>query len=124
MKFKNRHFPTEIADIIALIDSGKVNNTIATQRIFPALLKDPSKTAADIAKEHNLIQESDTGVLEELKKFCEAVLEAYPDKVNNYKLGKTGLLGFFMGEVMKLSKGQADPKKASQLLKEKLKNDF
>ncbi len=106
--------PAKIADIIALIDSGKVNYTIASQRIFPALLKEPAKTAADIAKENNLIQESDTGVLEE---FIKLALEKYPEKVIEYKNGKVGLLGLFMGEVMKLSKGKADPKKATELLK-------
>jgi aspartyl-tRNA(Asn)/glutamyl-tRNA(Gln) amidotransferase subunit B len=109
--------PANIADIIALIDSGKVNYTIASQRIFPALLKEPAKTAADIAKEHNLVQESDAGVLEE---FIQTALAKYPEKVIEYKNGKASLLGLFMGEIMKLSKGKADAKKATQLLKEAL----
>lgn len=109
--------PANIADIIALIDSGKVNYTIASQRIFPALLKEPAKTAADIAKEHNLVQESDAGVLEE---FIKEALAKYPEKVIEYKNGKASLLGLFMGEIMKLSKGKADPKKATQLLKDAL----
>jgi aspartyl-tRNA(Asn)/glutamyl-tRNA(Gln) amidotransferase subunit B len=109
--------PANVADIIALIDSGKVNYTIASQRIFPTLLKEPFKMAADIAKEHNLIQESDTGVLEE---FIKTALDKYPEKVMEYKNGKTSLIGLFMGEIMKLSKGKADPKKATQLLKETL----
>lgn len=53
---------------------------------------------------------------EELKKLCSDVLEGYPDKVNNYKLGKTGLLGLFAGEVMKRSKGKAEPKKVNKFL--------
>ncbi len=109
--------PANIADIIALIDSGKVNYTIASQRIFPALLKEPTKTAAQIAHENNLVQESDTGVLEE---FIKEALAKYPEKVIEYKNGKASLLGLFMGEIMKLSKGKADPKKATQLLKDAL----
>lgn len=53
---------------------------------------------------------------DELKKICSDVLEGYPDKVNNYKLGKTGLLGLFAGEVMKKSRGLADPKKVNKFL--------
>ncbi len=106
--------PATIADIIALIDSDKVNYTIASQRIFPELLKQPSKTATDIAKEHNLVQESDAGVIEE---FIKIAMDKYPEKVTEYKNGKTSLIGLFMGEIMKLSKGKADPKKATQLLK-------
>jgi aspartyl-tRNA(Asn)/glutamyl-tRNA(Gln) amidotransferase subunit B len=109
--------PSNIADIIALIDSGKVNYTIASQRIFPALLKEPAKTASDIAKEHNLVQESDSGVLEE---FIQTALVKYPEKVIEYKNGKVSLIGLFMGEIMKLSKGKADPKKATKMLKEAL----
>lgn len=114
------HFPLKpanIADIINLIDSGKVNYTIASQRIFPELLREPLKTAADIAKEHNLIQESDSGVIEE---FIKTALAKYPEKVAEYKNGKISLLGLFMGEIMKLSKGKADPKKTTQMLKEAL----
>lgn len=107
--------PANIADIIALIDSGKLNYTIASQRIFPELLKEPAKTASDIAKEHNLVQESDAGVIEE---FIQMALAKYPEKVTEYKNGKTSLIGLFMGEIMKLSKGKADPKKATQLLKD------
>ncbi len=96
--------PADIADIISLIDSGKVNYTIASQRIFPALLKERHKTADEIAKEHNLIQESDSGVLDE---FIKTTLAKYPEKIIEYKNGKVGLMGLFMGEVMKLSKGKA-----------------
>ena len=53
---------------------------------------------------------------EELKILCRDVLDGYPDKVNNYKLGKTGLLGLFAGEVMKRSKGKAEPKKVNKFL--------
>ena len=57
---------------------------------------------------------------EELKQLCEKAIDTYPDKVNNYKLGKVGLMGLFMGEVMKLSKGLADPKETNTMLKEML----
>jgi len=109
--------PDKIAEIIALIESGKVSYTVASQRIFSELVKDPSKSALKIAEENNLIQESDSSVLEGL--VAEAIAK-YPDKVTEYRNGKTGLLGLFMGEVMKLSKGKADPKVASELVKKAL----
>lgn len=109
--------PERLSQLIALIDSGKVNFAIASQRIFPVMTNDSSKTPLQIAEENNLVQESDSGALTELIK--EAVGK-YPAKVAEYKSGKTGLLGLFMGEVMKLSKGKADPKVASELLKKVL----
>jgi aspartyl-tRNA(Asn)/glutamyl-tRNA(Gln) amidotransferase subunit B len=56
----------------------------------------------------------------ELDAWVQAVLAKMPDKVAEYKKGKKGLLGLFMGEVKKLSKGKADPKLTTQLLEEKL----
>lgn len=53
---------------------------------------------------------------EDLEIICKDVLDVNPDKVNNYKLGKKGLLGLFMGEVMKRTKNTADPKKVTEIL--------
>ncbi|MEW6467921.1 MAG: Asp-tRNA(Asn)/Glu-tRNA(Gln) amidotransferase subunit GatB [Bacteroidota bacterium] len=109
--------PQQIAAIIQLVDEGKVSHTAASQNIFPALLTQPSKTPLQIAEEKNLIQQSDEGALRELA--LQAVAR-FPEKVKEYRAGKTGLLGLFMGEVMKLSQGKADPKVASRLVKELL----
>jgi aspartyl-tRNA(Asn)/glutamyl-tRNA(Gln) amidotransferase subunit B len=67
-----------------------------------------------LAKSLNLIQESDEDLLEAL---VIKILNAYPEKVKEYKSGKKGLIGFFMGEVMKETKGKADPKKTNQLFR-------
>ncbi|HEY0030408.1 MAG TPA: Asp-tRNA(Asn)/Glu-tRNA(Gln) amidotransferase subunit GatB [Bacteroidia bacterium] len=109
--------PQRIAELVNFIDSGKVSHTIATQKIFPKMMEDLSKSAADIATENNWIQESDSGALTE---FVNQAIAKFPDKVVEYKNGKTTLLGLFMGEVMKLSKGKADPKMATELVKEML----
>ncbi|MFL5765453.1 MAG: Asp-tRNA(Asn)/Glu-tRNA(Gln) amidotransferase subunit GatB [Bacteroidia bacterium] len=109
--------PERIADLVNFIDSGKVNHTIATQKIFPKMLEELSKSPEQIAAENNWIQESDSGAL---KEFISQAIAKYPDKVAEYKNGKTSLLGLFMGEVMKLSKGKADPKAATELVKEML----
>jgi aspartyl-tRNA(Asn)/glutamyl-tRNA(Gln) amidotransferase subunit B len=115
-------FPVSIqslADLIALIDSNKVSNTAATQKIYPELLKGSRKTPLQIAEELNLIQESNSNALVPI---VEEVLAKYPAKVAEYKGGKTGILSMFMGEVMKATKGKADPKVATELLKERLDN--
>lgn len=109
--------PSRIGALISLVDEGKVSNAIAEQRIFPALLDEPDKEPLQIAQELNVIQSSDESFLEEL---ADEAIAAFPDKVEAYKNGKTGLLGLFMGELMKKSRGKADPKVASEILKRKL----
>jgi aspartyl-tRNA(Asn)/glutamyl-tRNA(Gln) amidotransferase subunit B len=109
--------PKRLAALVNFIDSGKVNQTIAVQKIFPKMLEELDKTPSQIAEENKWIQESDSGAIIE---FVNQAIAKYPEKVTAYKNGKTALLGLFMGEVMKLSRGKADPSKASELLKEVL----
>lgn len=107
----------QMAALIQLVDDGKVSSTVASQTIFPALITEKNKSPLQIAEELNLIQESSADALQEL--VCLA-LAKFPDKVVEYKSGKTGLIGLFMGEVMKLSKGKADPKIANEMMKKEL----
>lgn len=107
------------AELILLVESGKVNFSVASSRIFPALLAEPEKKAAQLAEEMNLIQRSDVSFLEPL---IDAVLHKYPEKVQEYKKGKKGLLSMFVGEVIKASRGRAEPKLVNELLKNKLKS--
>lgn len=109
--------PRQIAEIIRLIDEGTISNAVGEQTIFPALVESPDKTALELAKELNVIQNSDDSFIDGL--IADA-LAKYPDKVSEYKAGKKGLLGLFMGEVMKNSGGQADPKVATDKLRAKL----
>jgi aspartyl-tRNA(Asn)/glutamyl-tRNA(Gln) amidotransferase subunit B len=109
--------PKHIAQIIALIDQNKISNSLANQKLFPALIENPEKDAETLAHENNWLQESDD---EALLQYVEAAIAKYPEKVTEYKNGKKGLIGLFMGEVMKLSKGKADPKAANKLVREKL----
>lgn len=111
--------PAQIASIIQLIEEGKTNFAIASQKIFPEMLLHPEKTALEIATELNLIQNSNS---DDIDAFCDQALAKYPEKVQEYRDGKKGVLGLFMGEVMKLSGGKADPKIASQILTKKLEN--
>ncbi len=102
-----------LSHLIALVEEGKVSFTAASQTIFPELLKAKGESSLEIAQRLNLIQESDEG---SLKPIVEAVLAENGAKVAEYRSGKKGLMGMFMGQVMKKSNGKADPKVATKLL--------
>lgn len=107
--------PKKIAELISLIDQGKVSNAAASQSIFPKLMTNQTKSPDQIANELDLIQNSDSYELQELINLA---LSKFPEKIIEYKNGKIGLLGLFVGEVMKISKGKADPKLLNQLVKQ------
>jgi aspartyl-tRNA(Asn)/glutamyl-tRNA(Gln) amidotransferase subunit B len=106
-----------LAELISLVDSGKISFSVASQRIFPELLGSPNKTALEVAQQLNLIQESNHDAIIPI---IDEVLKEFPLKVEEYKNGKKGIVGMFMGEVMKRSKGKADPKVANELITKKL----
>ena len=106
-----------IAEIIALLDEGKLSSTVASLNIFPEMVKNINETPLAIAQRLNLIQVSDD---QQILEFVKQAIAAFPDKVAEYKAGKKGLAGLFMGEVMKLSGGKADPKLANQLVRKML----
>ncbi|WP_138482359.1 Asp-tRNA(Asn)/Glu-tRNA(Gln) amidotransferase subunit GatB [Dyadobacter bucti] len=106
-----------LADLIELSESGVVSNSVASQKIFPVLLAEPERTPTEIATSNNWLQNSNTNELETL---VDEVISSMPDKVAAYKKGKKGLLGLFVGEIMKKSNGTADPKLVNQLLAGKL----
>jgi aspartyl-tRNA(Asn)/glutamyl-tRNA(Gln) amidotransferase subunit B len=109
--------PAALASIIELIDAGKINFSIAAAKLLPAMLQSKSADALAEATSLNLLQVSDSN---ELDAWVQQVIDRMPDKVTEYKKGKKGLIGLFVGEVKKLSKGKADPKITTQLLEEKL----
>jgi aspartyl-tRNA(Asn)/glutamyl-tRNA(Gln) amidotransferase subunit B len=110
--------PAKVAELVQLVDAGKVSFSSASSRLFTYLLQHPSKGAEEAAVEQNLIQQSDASALGPL---IDEILEKYSDKVTEYKKGKKGVLSLFVGEVMKRSKGKADPKATNAILLEKLK---
>lgn len=109
--------PKVIAEMIALIDAGKISHTAAAQQLFPQLVLQPEKNATELATALNLFIDQSG---EKLDLIIDQVLQLHPQKVSEYKKGKKGILGLFMGEVMKLSKGKIDPKMANRVLAEKL----
>jgi len=109
--------PERLGALINLIDEGKVSTSTAAQQIFPEMLANTEKTPLQIAEFKNLIQQSNTDALQTL---IDEVLANNSAKVKEYKSGKKGLLGMFMGEIMKKSKGSADPKITTELLQKSL----
>lgn len=109
--------PARLAKLVQLTEDGKVSFSAASTRLWAAVLKNPEKDPVLLATEENLLQESD---LSAIGPVIDAVLTKFADKVAEYKKGKKGLLALFVGEVMKQTKGKADPKLTNQLLLEKL----
>lgn len=105
-----------LAELISLIDAGKLSFSVASQRLLPILIE-TGEPPLPAAVRLNLIMDQDAAGLEPIIK---EILERYPDKVAEYKGGKKGLLGLFVGEVMKATKGKANPKDANRLVTEAL----
>ncbi len=110
--------PQKVADLIALIDDGKVNNLAAKQQLLPKMLSNPNSSVLDLAKELNLIQDSNDDAIAQI---LDEVIAKYPDKFAALKKGKKKFMGLFMGEVMKIAKGKANPKIVGQLIQERLR---
>ena len=103
--------------LIHIIDSGKISSTAASQKVFPALLSHSEKSPLEIAESLNLIQDSNE---DSILTYIEEVIKQHPEEVERYKGGEKQLVGFFMGQLMKVSKGKADPKAANQLMRQTL----
>jgi aspartyl-tRNA(Asn)/glutamyl-tRNA(Gln) amidotransferase subunit B len=109
--------PAVMVSLIELVEDGRVHFSTASSKIFPELISSPGLDPLQIATRLNLIQTGDeTQILEWVKQ----AMDNMPDKVLEYKKGKKGLLGLFVGEVKKISKGKADPQLTNQLLIQKL----
>lgn len=109
--------PKALSELMNLVEQNKISFSTASQRVFPELLKHPSKSALEVAQQLNVIQDSNQ---DSILPIIDEVLREFPLKVEEYKNGKKGILGMFMGEVMKRSKGKADPKVANGLIVKKL----
>lgn len=110
--------PQQLARLLQIVEAGNVSFSIASSRILPEMILAPEKDPLEIATALNLLQETNT---DSLVPIIDEVLAKYAGKVAEFRAGKKGLMGLFVGEVMKLSKGKADPKLTNQLLEQKLK---
>lgn len=118
--FEMDEFPIpakSIAELIELIDSGKISHNSASQSIFPVMLENADKSVISIAEELNLIQDSNE---DDIINMISEVIEQHPGEAERYKNGDKKLVGFFMGQLMRVSKGKADPKSANQLMRQEL----
>jgi aspartyl-tRNA(Asn)/glutamyl-tRNA(Gln) amidotransferase subunit B len=110
--------PAQLAAVIEIVQSGAVSFSAASSTLLPALLQQPSADVKTLAATLNLVMDSNE---DELEAWVSEVLTAMPDKVKEYQKGKKGLIGLFVGEVKKKSRGKADPKKTTALLESRLK---
>jgi len=112
-------FPVEarrLAGLAALVRDGVVSHQ-AAKRVYGELAQHPTEEPQAVAERLGLVQVSDQGAL---AGWVDEVLAAHPAEAARYKAGETKLMGFFVGQVMKRSKGKADPKGVQPVLQEKL----
>jgi aspartyl-tRNA(Asn)/glutamyl-tRNA(Gln) amidotransferase subunit B len=109
--------PADIPELVALVDSGKISSKIA-QDVFAEMFA-TGDAPGGIIERKGLAQVSDTGAIE---KLCDEVIAANPKSAEDFRAGKTAALNFLKGQVMKLSKGKANPGLVGEILEKKLKN--
>jgi aspartyl-tRNA(Asn)/glutamyl-tRNA(Gln) amidotransferase subunit B len=114
LKFK----PEAILELVNLVESKTISSSTA-QHVFAEMF-DTGKSPAAIVQEKGLAQVSDTGAIE---KFCDEVIAANPGPANDFRSGKAAALNFLKGQVMKLSKGKANPNLIGEILEKKLATD-
>jgi aspartyl-tRNA(Asn)/glutamyl-tRNA(Gln) amidotransferase subunit B len=112
LKFK----PEALLELVALVEAKTISSS-AAQQVFAEMFE-TGKTPAAIVQEKGLAQVSDTGAIE---KFCDEAIAANPNPVADYKAGKVAALNSLKGQVMKLSKGKANPALVGEILERKLK---
>lgn len=108
--------PAQLVELIALVEAKTISNS-AAQQVFAEMFE-TGKAPAAIVQEKGLAQVSDTGAIE---KICDEVIAANPGPAADFKAGKVAALNFLKGQVMKLSKGKANPAVAGEILERKLK---
>jgi aspartyl-tRNA(Asn)/glutamyl-tRNA(Gln) amidotransferase subunit B len=106
----------ELGALVRMIDEGKISGKQGKDVLVEMFRS--GKSAAAVVAERGLVQVSDTG---EIDRVIDEVIAASPNQLEHYRAGKEALFGFFVGQVMKASKGKANPKVVNERLKEKLK---
>src|SRR5712664_1573806 len=107
---------TELGSLVRMIDEGKISGKQGKDVLVEMFAT--GKDAAAIVEERGLVQVSDTGAIDQV---IDEVIAANPNQLEQYRAGKETLFGFFVGQVMKVSKGKANPKIVNERLREKLK---
>ncbi len=110
--------PENLAELISLIEKGTISNNIGKQILVEEMITNGEKASAIVEKK-GLSQISDESAI---KTIVENIINAHPKEVESYKNGKTNLLGFFVGQVMKETKGRANPKTVNELIRKFLES--
>jgi aspartyl-tRNA(Asn)/glutamyl-tRNA(Gln) amidotransferase subunit B len=111
----------QLASLVALVEKGRCSFTAASGKLFQEYLKQPGIAPGQLAAVLNLLQVSDSSSIEPV---IDEVLLKMAGKVEEYKKGKKGLLALFVGEVMKRTRGQADPKLTNELIIKKINSSI
>ena len=106
----------DLGALVGMIDEGKISGKQGKDVLVEMFRS--GKSAATIVAEKGLVQVSDTG---EIDRVIDEVMAASPNQLEQYRSGKETLFGFFVGQIMKASKGKANPKIVNERLREKLK---
>ena len=109
--------PAKLNALIKIVEENKLSFSAASSKIFPVLIENPGTDPMREAGNMNLIMDSNA---DSILPIADAVLLQFEDKVKEYRKGKKGLLALFVGEVIKRSKGKADPKLVNDILNQKL----
>lgn len=106
-----------IMDLNALVAAEKVSHNAAKAQVLPALINEPSSDPAELAQRLNVRMESNEAAIEAA---MDALIEQFPDETERYRKGRKGLMGFFVGQIMKQFKGKANPKEVNKVVRQKL----
>jgi len=119
MEFSNLSISSEdFGSLLQLIASNKISGKIAKEVLDKMF--DTNEAPEKIVEKYNLSQISNTG---EIEQYIDDIISANPEKVEEYRSGKDKLFGFFVGEIMKVSKGKANPQSVNEILIKKLQSN-
>jgi aspartyl-tRNA(Asn)/glutamyl-tRNA(Gln) amidotransferase subunit B len=110
--------PAELGALVRLIDEDKISGKQGKEVLIEMFAS--GKTAAAVVEERGMVQVSDASMIDPI---IDEVIAASPQQLAHYRAGKETLFGFFVGQVLKASKGKANPKVVNERLREKLRND-
>ena len=111
--------PAYVGELIKLIDENKISHSLASQKVFPKMIEHPTESPSSIAEKNNWISQSNE---DDLSTVIVQIFKDNPQETKRFKGGEKKLTGFFMGQIMKATKGTADPKLTAKLINQLIDN--
>ncbi|MEC7814600.1 MAG: Asp-tRNA(Asn)/Glu-tRNA(Gln) amidotransferase subunit GatB [Bacteroidota bacterium] len=111
--------PAYVGELIKLIDENKISHSLASQKVFPKMIEHPNESPSSIAEKYNWISQSNE---DDLSTVIFQIFKDNPEETKRFKEGEKKLTGFFMGQIMKATKGTADPKLTAKLINQLIDN--